>query len=293
MKIFVTGSTGFIGKHLVRKLIEENHNVTVNLHGNKNSLFDNKVNKYRLNEDDIRSDINFFKAQAFNGIIHLASLYLTNHKSEEAVKLIDSNIRFSTHVLECACNAGVPWFINTGTFWQHYQNKDYSPVNLYAATKQAFESIAQYFAETNQIKFCTIKICDSYGPEDTRTKIFSLWKRIVKTGEKLNMSPGDQLIDITHVYDIVSAFYLLAQHLQNNTTEIKNGDVFAVMAQKRYTLKELAKIFEQTTGKLLNINWGGLSYKERELMVPWNNGKVIPGWSQKFTLEDGIKSLIE
>lgn len=289
MKIFITGATGFIGKHLVKKLISEGHLVTINLRKGKKSPFGDNVGTYYIGVQNIEDDIQFFKKESFDGIIHLASLYITNHKPYDINNLIDSNVKFGTYVLECAAQANIPWFLNTGTFWQHYQNKDYSPVNLYAATKQAFEDIARYYIETDQIYFCTIKLSDTFGPNDTRPKIFNLWKQVALTGETLDMSPGNQLIDILYIDDVVSAYSILADKLQNDKHEIVNGSVFAVSAQKRYSLKELSKIFESSTGFKLNINWGARPYREREVMIPWDKGKYISGWVPKFDLKHAIK----
>jgi len=289
MKIFLTGATGFIGKHLVKKLIEEGHIITINLFGEEKTPFDDTVLTYNLNEANIKKDTDYLTRESFDGIIHLASLYLTVHKPEDSVKLIDTNVRFSTYILECASQAKVKWFINTGTFWQNYQNADYSPVNLYAATKQAFESIAQYYIETNQIRFCTLRLCDTYGPNDTRPKIFNLWEKIAKSGETLEMSLGEQIIDISFIDDIVDAFILLVTHLHGNKNEIVNGTVYAVKAEKRYSLKQLAVLYEKATGCRLQIKWGGKPYRDREVFVPWENGKLVPGWKPKIKIEMGIK----
>ncbi|MGE0088163.1 MAG: NAD-dependent epimerase/dehydratase family protein [Bacteroidales bacterium] len=289
MKIFVTGATGFIGKHLVRKLVSEGCKVTINLYGAEQSPFDDIVSIHRLSEENINQDIDYLKKEVFDGVIHLASLYLTTHSPEQVTDLINTNVRFGTYVLECASQAKIKWFINTGTFWQYYEDKDYSPVNLYAATKQAFEGIAQYYIETNQIRFCTLKLSDSFGPEDTRPKIFNLWHRISKTGESIDMSPGNQLIDISYIDNIVSAFYLLTKHLEGADPQIKNGDVFAVKANKRYSLNELSLIFETITGKKLNINWGARPYRIREVFTPWTKGKCVPDWSPTISIEEGIK----
>jgi nucleoside-diphosphate-sugar epimerase len=288
MKILVTGATGFIGKNSVNKLIELNIEVTVNLHSEKPSPFTNKVKTYRLNEKNIQSDIDFLKTSEFSGIIHLASLYITTHKSEEATSLVTTNVTFSTYVLECAAKAKINWFINTGTFWQNFQNRDYSPVNLYAATKQAFENIAQYYIETNKIKFCTLRLSDTYGPNDTRAKIFNLWNRIARTGETLDMSMGEQVIDISFIDDIVNAFILLATHLQNNRSDVNSGNVYSVMAEERFTLKELSVVFEKATKTKLNINWGEKQYRDREVMIPWENGVLVPEWKSKTNLMEGI-----
>jgi len=291
MKIFITGATGFIGKHLVKQLVADGIQVTVNLYGDEVSPFNIQVQTYSLEKVSIADDIHYLKKNAFDGVIHLASLYLTVHKPDEAVQLINSNVRFSTYVLECAAQAGVKWFLNTGTFWQNYENKAYSPVNLYAASKQAFESIAKFYIETNQIKFATLRLSDTFGPNDTRPKVFNLWKRIAETGETLDMSAGEQVIDISYIDDIVAAFALLATHLHTNHPEVNNGAVFAVKAKKRYTLKQLASIYEQATGTTLHINWGARPYREREVMIPWNDGVVVPGWKPKVEIEEGIKAL--
>lgn len=293
MKIFITGATGFIGKHLVKKLVAEGHKITINLFGEERTPFNESVSTYNLNEANINEDTEYLKQACFDGVIHLASLYLTVHKPEDAIRLVDSNLRFSTYILECASQAKVKWFINTGTFWQNYQNAEYSPVNLYAATKQAFESIAQYYIETNQIKFCTLRLCDTYGPNDTRPKIFNLWEKIAKTGETLEMSPGEQIIDISYIDDVVDAFILLSIHLFDNKYDISNGEIYAVKAERRYSLRELASIFEEVMQRKLNINWGTKPYREREVMMPWEKGKVVPDWHPKTKIIEAIRKTLK
>lgn len=292
MKIFITGATGFIGKHLVHRLVNEGHHVTINLREGKESPFGDDVSFYYTRMHNIERDIKFFNEELFDGIIHLASLYVTTHKPEDIDNLIESNVLFGTYILECAAQARTKWFINTGTFWQHYNNKEYSPVNLYAATKQAFESIAQYYIDTNKIQFNTLKLSDTFGPNDTRTKIFNIWDRISKTGEILEMSAGEQLIDISHINDVINSFIILIDHIQNKDIEIPNGASFAVKAKKSYKLRELAHIFEKATGKKLNIHWGKRPYREREVMIPWKNGKTVPGWRPEKTISNYIKDYL-
>lgn len=289
MKVFITGATGFIGVNLVKTLASKGHEITINLRNNKQSSFDEKISCFHLNESNIEDDIQFFKNQNFDGIIHLASLYLADHKPTQATTLVDSNIKFATHILECAVRAKVKWFLNTGTFWQHYQDADYSPVNLYASTKQAFEVIAKYYIETNQILFSTLKLSDTYGPGDTRPKIFNLWKTIAISGEEIEMSSGEQLMDITFIDDVISAFNLLAHQLENKS--ITNGSVFAVKSTERLPLKEISKIFEQATKSKLNIKWGIRAHRTREVMIPWTKGALVAGWKPKMKLSTGIKKI--
>ncbi len=274
MKILITGATGFVGKHLINKLLSNANDVSVIVRKPNHDLA-TQVKTYCINENDIDATIAFLEQEQFDGIIHLASLYITVHKPTEVYDLINSNVRFSTFMLEAACKAKIPWFINTGTFWQHYQIDGYSPANLYAATKQAFETIAQYYIETQQIQFVSLHLSDTYGPGDTRPKIFNLWERIAKSGETLDMSAGEQIIDISHVDTVVEAFAQLAMHLHNKNPKLSNGDVFAHKAKKRYSLKQLAAKYEADHGVKLNINWGARPYREREVMMPWSGGRTM------------------
>jgi CDP-paratose synthetase len=289
MKILISGSTGFIGKHLLKKLIEANHEVCAVVRPSTDTeyLKKEKIKFYILEKEN--DFIPFMEKEKFDGVIHLASLFLAVHRTEDIKTLIDSNIFFGTLLLEGAAKSNVSWFLNTGTFWQHYKNKAYSPVNLYSATKQAFENMAQYYLETSKINFATIKLSDTFGPNDTRPKVFNLWDKISKSGEILDMSPGKQLIDINYIENIVDGFYQMVTLFSKDQKRKLNGKFFAVKSKERMTLKKLASLFEKTTGRKLNINWGAREYRLREVMVPWEKGLTIPGWKPKVSIKKGIE----
>jgi CDP-paratose synthetase len=290
--ILITGATGFIGRHLVPRLLSEGYYIYITLTENEINPFPKDVKVIVANNNNIEGGREIFRQYNIDGIIHLAAYVQSYvHDSLDISKLINSNILFGTQILDYAAEANVSWFINTGTYWQNYQKLGYSPVNLYAATKQAFEDIARYYIETNRITFCTIRLFDTYGPNDTRPKIFNLWNKVARSGEVINMSPGDQLIDISYIDDIIDAYILLKNQLFEKSRTIKNGSIFTLMAEKRYSLKELARIFEETTGKKLNINWGGQPYREREVMIPWESGMRLPGWEPKISIIEGIRKL--
>jgi nucleoside-diphosphate-sugar epimerase len=293
MNILITGATGFIGSHLIKLLQDEKHNLFCTLLPNeKNPYGDEFVKSIIIHPGNIETIVSFLSINEIDGIIHLASFVVSGeHKSHDIGSLLNANVIFGTAILEAASLARVKWFINTGTYWQFYNNETYCPVNLYAASKQAFMDIAKHYWFSGKIKFCTLMLYDTYGPNDPRPKIFNLWQKIARTGETLDMSPGEQLIDVSHVYDVAGAFALLANHLKNNNPEVTNGDTFAVKAENRYSLKELACIFEKLTNKKLNINWGGRPYREREIFIPWNNAKVVPEWRPLVSVFEGIKQL--
>lgn len=288
MKILVTGATGFIGQNLIKTLLDKNFNIHCIVRKDSKLLkIDNRANVFKYNKD-INILIKYFNDECFDGVIHLASLFLVNHNKNNIEDLISSNIKFGTELLEASVLSNVKWFINTGTFWQNYENKSYNPINLYAATKEAFQNIAKYYTETSALIFTTIKLNDTFGPNDTRKRIFTFWDQISKTHEALDMSSGKQIIDISYIEDVISAYYLLIGHLNSIKKEQFRNKIFAVKSNERMTLIELSKVYEDATKKKLNINWGKIPYRERENMVPWENGRIVPNWEQKYTIKEGI-----
>jgi nucleoside-diphosphate-sugar epimerase len=146
-----------------------------------------------------------------------------------------------------------------------------------------------FYVESMQYNFVTLQLSDTYGPHDTRPKIFNLWAKTVSEKGVLDMSPGEQLVDISHVSDVVNAFYRLLILLEQDKQKKMRGKVFAVSSGRPVSLRKLAKIFEKVSGNTLTINWGKRPYRPREVMKPWNKGKSVPGWKPTISIQKGIK----
>lgn len=104
------------------------------------------------------------------------------------------------------------------------------------------------------------------------------------------MSPGEQLIDMVYVDDVVDAFMCAASLLLSD--KITGVQCYDVSSRKPIKLKQLAEIFQRVAGKPLSIEWGGRPYRDREIMVPWTGGNRLPGWEPQVKLEKGIKKTL-
>ena len=127
------------------------------------------------------------------------------------------------------------------------------------------------------MRICTLKLCDTYGPNDTRRKIYSLFEEIARTGETLKMSAGEQKLDMLHVDDVVEGFVHLAE-MMHNGEELR--DEYVLSSGKQLTLREIASNYEKEHNVHLNIEWGARPYRVREVMNPYK-GNVLPGWEPK------------
>lgn len=293
MNIVITGATGFIGSHLANYLTKDGHNVFAIIRPSSDAnKLDKKITIYKY-DGKILKLIDFFRHNNIDGVIHLAAHCPTSHNGADIPKLINANILFGTEVLEAATEGNVRWFINTGSYMQHYNDQEYSPSILYAATKQAFLNITKYWSNTKKIKIATLELFDNFGPNDHRKKIFTLWKEGFKKNQPIDMSPGQQIIDVSPVENVVEAFTSLAILLQNSQDDTYNGAVFSLQSENRMTLKDLAELFQKIAQKNLKINWGGRDYRDREIMQPWTKGQAIPGYRPAITLEEAIKKYLE
>ena len=287
MTILVTGGTGYIGREFIKKY-QNDFDIISLVRATSDIEYLKSLNCKIKRFDNFRNINNVFQENKIIGVVHFASNVIVEHEENDLCNLIDSNINYGTYLLELSKQNGVKWFLNTGTFWQNYQNKDYNPVNFYAATKEAFEKIAMYYTQTSDIIFTTIKLNDTFGPNDTRPKIFNLWDKYSRLDETLDMSEGEQIIDISYIDDVVSAFKVMINNLQSENSKLYNNRSYVVSSKQRMTLKELANLFKKVTNRNLNINWGARAYRNREVMIPLENSQLVPGWEQMYTLEEAI-----
>ena len=287
----LTGATGYIGSALAKRLVSAGVDVHVIVRAGSNArLLADVMDSITVHIYDGRMETMFAIVAASRPqvVFHLASLFITSHKSDDIENLIHSNILFSTQLVEAMVNNGVPMLINTGTSWQHYNDAAYDPVNLYAATKQAFETILTYYLNISSLRATTLVLFDTYGPNDPRTKLLTLLWRVAESGETLCMSPGEQLIDIVHIDDVTAAFLHAAQLLP---MQIESHRRYGVSSGRTVTLRELVSIFERVTGTTLQIKWGGREYRNREVMKSWSEYSHLPGWAPKIRLDEGIAGL--
>jgi len=286
-KIILTGATGYIGRKLLSRLLERGHSVSVVVREKSPRLSSLPADIEKIFYDGtFNSLLDGMKDKESGLVIHVASLFLTQHKPEDIGNLIDSNIKFPCHILEAMLACGLTEIINTGTSWQHYENGDYNPVNLYAASKQAFLDMLKFYQEAHQFKAITLELFDTFGPDDERKKLFHLLQEVAKTGKTLKMSPGQQLLDIVYIDDVLNAYEIAIKQSG------KLVGTFTVASGQLHNLQEIVAIYSRISHKKLNIEFSALPYRLREVMKPWEHHRNLPGWTCKLSLEEGIKKIL-
>lgn len=273
-KVLVTGASGFIGLHTVAELIRRGARVAVTTRST------NSKAEYHLIAVDeyMEEKILQFRPSI---VVHLATKFLAQHSDRDIPQLIESNIAFGTRVMNVAAELGGK-FLTTSSAWQHYQGRDYYPVSLYAATKQAFVTIAEFY-KLSGLDFRELTLFDSFGTRDSRGKIVSILLEAAKSGHPIHMGSGNQLIDLLYVSDTVSAVLKLAQ--MENIGSAK----YVARSHEPVTIKDLVAKIEKVTGQKINALWGQRTERPNEMNENWHFGSPVPGWHQQIDLETGLR----
>jgi nucleoside-diphosphate-sugar epimerase len=281
----VTGATGFIGGHLVRRLVAcgwETH-VIVRPWSSATTLRDalgsNNVHEHDGSTTGLVSTVGDICPLV---VFHLASAVITDYVAADVEPLICSNILFGTQLLEAMAVAGVSAIVNTGTISQHYEGRSYSPVYLYSATKQAFEDVLQFYCEAHNLHAVTLELPDTYGPGDRRSKLLTLLAEAARTGETLALTPGEQFLDLVHVDDVVDGYAVAADSLL--TGELPSPSRYRLTSGSLVRLKDVVELYREVTGRAVSVAWGGRPYRVREVMEPRSPVPVLPGWTPSRSL---------
>ncbi|MBW4330265.1 NAD-dependent epimerase/dehydratase family protein [Stakelama sp. CBK3Z-3] len=287
-RALVTGITGFIGGVLARRLIADGWMVDALVRPGSDTAslsFADTITFHIVEDGQDLTPV--LRRAAPDVVFHLASLYLAEHRPEQVEGLVRSNILFPALLAEAMHGAGVRHLINTGTAWQQFHGEPYLPVNLYAATKQAAEDLLAYYADARDLSVVTLRLFDTYGRGDKRRKLIQILIDAARTGENLAMSPGDQIVDLTHVDDVVNGFVIAAERMLAAPAPLPES---YLLSGERHSVKSLAGLVAEALGRPLQPEFAGRPYRAREVMEPVavTEETLLPGWKRQNTLFDYV-----
>jgi len=284
----VTGSTGFVGGHLVRRLAAEGWQVARLLRDGLETAAPLAGVADHPWDGSTDGALAAVAAAAPDVVFHLASLFVAEHGATDVAPLVESNVLVGAQVAEAMLRAGCRLIVNTGTSWQRDAAGAYGPVCLYAATKQAFEDLLDYYVSAEGFAAISLRLYDTYGPHDVRPKLVSALARAIRTGAPLELSPGEQLLDLVHVDDVTAAFAVAGRRLLDGGT---GHERFDVATGDRRSLREVVAAYGAAAGRPVPVRWGARPYRRREVMTP-PAGTPPPGWRAHVSLDDGFRRLV-
>lgn len=217
---------------------------------------------------------------------HLATRYTHDAASAEIPALIAANLGFAAQFADAAARSGCKAFVNAGTASQLNIRGAYMPASLYAASKQAFEDLLVYFDRRAGLPCANVLLYDTYGAGDTRNKLLAQLIHAAKTGMPIDLSPGEQEIDLLHIDDAVAGLTAAARALHGGAAHPAH---YTLSSRQPMTIRALADLIRANGGDRLQTNWGARAYRDGEVMQTCKGGTPPPGWAAQRKLEDFLR----
>lgn len=289
--ILITGASGFLGSHLAHRLLAEGCLVLAY----KRKYTD----LWRLQgvSDSIRwyeaSDLDApFKDFKVEHVIHTATCYGTHN--EDVSEVVFSNLLFPLKLFEKAAQYNVSTFFNTDTYL-NVEGFFYDYLAHYVLSKKQFSDWLRHLASCGEVlpKIFNLRLEHVYGPCDKQEKfVYQIINQCLNNVKEIKLTEGKQKRDFIYVDDVVAAYICLLNQYQNIS---KPFNFFAIGTGVATTVREFVKIVAQITGSRTKMLFGILPYRKNEIMESTAKESLPAefGWKPKFSIEMGIKSIIE
>jgi len=307
--ILVTGGAGFIGSHVVERLLEEDRSVVVL--DNFDDYYDPQIKRrnveialgsecYRLVEGDIRDSgllDRLFGEHGFSAVIHLAARAGVRPSIEDPIEYASVNLDGTTRLLEACRSHQVDRFLfgSSSSVYGNNQKVPFAesdpvdhPISPYAATKKAGEILCHAYHHLFGMKIACLRFFTVYGPRQRPEMAIHKFAAGMLRGETIEQF-GDGLSarDYTYVADIVDGVMRAldrteSYHIWNlgGSRTIQLGQLIEAIGRVLEVEPKVRRLPVQPGD--VERTWADTALAKREL-----------DWEPRVALEDGLKIFCE
>lgn len=309
MKIFITGTSGFIGFHLAKLLLEEGFEVhgydgltdyyDVNLKLDRTNIlkaYDAFTNTQDMLENDKALNES---AEKFNPdvIVHLAAQAGVRYSLENPRAYIESNILGTFNVMEIARSLNVKHLLMASTSSVYGANevmpfnekeRTDTPLTIYAATKKANESMGHSYAHLWNLPVTMFRFFTVYGPWGRPDMALFKFTEAILKNEPIDVyNFGEMYRDFTYVEDLVRAIRLLIDTVPSKdkiTEPISDNDSRSAVAPFRVV--NIGNSDKIKLTDFIEAIESELGLKARQNLMPMQMGDVPATWANASLLRD-------
>jgi len=309
-KILVTGGAGFIGSHLVDRLVERGDDVTVI--DNFDPFYDPEIKRQNIAPHKGKANFRFFevdirqlqtlksmlKGQDFDVICHMAAKAGVRPSIQDPIAYQEVNVFGTQNLLEIAREKGVKQFVfassssvygvNPNVPWRE-EDHVLMPISPYASTKVSGELLGHVYSHLYGIRFLALRLFTVYGPRQRPDLAVHKFTRMILEGKPIPVyGDGSTRRDYTFVGDIVKGLMAAMDYKKTNYEVINMGN------NRTVSLNEMIETIEEV-----------LSVKAvREVMAPqagdvpqtWasvEKSQRLLGFRPNTLFRDGVRSFVE
>ena len=326
MKIIVTGSSGFIGFHVSKKLLESGNKV----HGvdSMNNYYDVTLKKARLNILKKYKNFSFSKTEIENKknldkafkkfkpifVIHLAAQAGVRYSIEKPRVYLDSNITGTYNIIEISKKLNVKHLIMASSSSVYGANKKIpfkeidkteTQMSIYAATKKSNESMAHAYSNIWKVPITMVRFFTVYGPWGRPDMALFKFTKGILNNKKIDIyNNGKMYRDFTYIDDIVSGINLLIKKVPNtkqlgrykddSLSPIAPFRILNIGNTKKVYLLDFIKEIEKVLGKKAKRNYMPLQKGDvKQTLSNTNLLKKITRYNPKTNFKTGIRKFLD
>ena len=325
-KVMVTGSAGFIGFHLCRKLLD--NNIAVVGLDNLNPYYDPKLKKARLDQltphqayshinldlSDRQGMAELFSGHSFDAVVNLAAQAGVRYSLINPHSYVDTNIVGFVNLLEGCRHSGVNHFIfassssvygaNTRMPFSVHHNVDH-PVSLYAASKKSNELMAHTYAHLFGLAVTGLRFFTVYGPWGRPDMALFLFTKAILEDRPIDVfNHGKMVRDFTYIDDIVEGVYRVMHHMPESNTAWNSNDPDPATSKSPYRIYNIGNNRKVDLMRYIEVLEECLGRKAQKNFLPMQPGDVPAtyanvddlvrdvGFKPDTPIEEGIKRFV-
>ncbi len=308
-KVLVTGAGGFIGSHLVQRLIGQGAEVRAMTHYRSSPDLHNLafLSKEELEKIEVRKgnieDPFFVRgcAEGIDYIFHLAALIAIPYSYVAPAAYVATNISGTLNVLEAAKAEGVERMIHTSTS-ECYGSAQFTPMDEshplvgqspYSASKISADKLVESYHRSFSTPVVTIRPFNTYGPRQSgRAIIPTIISQLIANAPEIRIGSTTPVRDFTFVTDTADGF------IRGALAEGVEGEVVNLGFGKGISIGELAKVLLEAVGRDIPI----VSEQERlrpvksevvELVSNNSKARDVLSWTPQVEIRDGLSQTID
>jgi len=311
----ITGSAGFIGYHVARRLLLQGARVigvdclsdyySVDLKKSRNAEL-LSFPSYQFIQKDL-NEPGFLETllakEAYTAVLHFAAQPGVRLSMQKPELYIKNNIEATQRLLEAIRKQTNPSSLYIASSSSVYGNQKKTPfleevntdhpISFYGVTKKSIEVMASTYSHLYGIKTCSMRFFTVYGPWGRPDMApFQFTERVMR-GEKIILfNQGEMLRDFTYIDDVVES--ILRLHAVRSKNPVPLNDVYNIGCSHPRSLRDFVQAIEKATGKKAQIELAAIQEGDAiQTYADVSKLRKETGYSPQTQLEEGMQKFVE